>query len=272
MMRSFFNCLSLRALSALAALWLIGLGAFAQQSVPLTGAGGRFHVSASWTPASVATSFWFDANNAGSITKDGSNNVSQWNDLSGNGRNATQATVGNEFVYTTGTLNSLPCLLSNQIANKNMATGAFAMSQPFILMYVYKTTGNAQNGFAIVFDDVNGSDPRPVMFTRRSDISDNTSIYAGTANLVSGAVVSINTGYYQYGIYNGASSESGLNATNASGGTIGTGGISNGVLIGGKGGSNSAEVSYCEIFAITGSSSATDLNNAITYVKNKWGL
>ena len=40
----------------------------------------------SFNPANISgLIMWFDASNTGSITKDGSNNVSQWNDLSGSG-------------------------------------------------------------------------------------------------------------------------------------------------------------------------------------------
>ena len=42
---------------------------------------------------------WLNANNSSSITKNGSNQVSQWADLSGNGFNFTQSTTGNKPVY-----------------------------------------------------------------------------------------------------------------------------------------------------------------------------
>lgn len=45
-----------------------------------------------WTPILLSPRVWLDATLSG-ITKDGSNQVSQWNDLSGNGRHATQPTA-----------------------------------------------------------------------------------------------------------------------------------------------------------------------------------
>jgi hypothetical protein len=42
-----------------------------------------------WTPANTTTALWLDSNDLTTITKDGSNLVSQWNDKSGNSRNAT---------------------------------------------------------------------------------------------------------------------------------------------------------------------------------------
>lgn len=42
-----------------------------------------------WTPANVETDAWYDANDLTTITKDGSNLISAWNDKSGNARHAT---------------------------------------------------------------------------------------------------------------------------------------------------------------------------------------
>jgi hypothetical protein len=58
-----------------------------------------------WTPANITTLAWYDASNASTITLNGSN-VSQINDLSGNGYNATQSSAGLQPAYT-ATLNGL---------------------------------------------------------------------------------------------------------------------------------------------------------------------
>lgn len=42
---------------------------------------------------------WYDANDASSIVKDGSNNVSQWNDKSGNGHHLTEYDSKGEFTF-----------------------------------------------------------------------------------------------------------------------------------------------------------------------------
>ena len=44
-----------------------------------------------WTPADITTFYWIDSSDSATITLSGSN-VSQWDDKSGNGFNATQAT------------------------------------------------------------------------------------------------------------------------------------------------------------------------------------
>lgn len=58
-----------------------------------------------WTPAQISTLAWYDASNESSVTLNGTD-VSQINDLSGNGYNATQSTPSLQPAYT-NTLNSL---------------------------------------------------------------------------------------------------------------------------------------------------------------------
>ncbi len=48
-----------------------------------------------WTPSLIQTALWLDAADTNTITLNGST-VSQWNDKSGNGRNAVQATASNQ--------------------------------------------------------------------------------------------------------------------------------------------------------------------------------
>lgn len=58
-----------------------------------------------WTPANITTALWLDAADASTVTTV-SGAVSQWNDKSGNGRNATQSTADNRPTYTSSGLNS----------------------------------------------------------------------------------------------------------------------------------------------------------------------
>jgi len=58
-----------------------------------------------WTPADIDTALWLDAADASTITTVGGA-VSQWNDKSGNGRNAVQGTSSSRPTYTTNALNN----------------------------------------------------------------------------------------------------------------------------------------------------------------------
>lgn len=62
-----------------------------------------------WTPAFISTAVWLDANDASTITLNGST-ISQWNDKSGNNRHVSQATVANQPTYTPNGLSGKPVL------------------------------------------------------------------------------------------------------------------------------------------------------------------
>jgi len=53
---------------------------------------------------------WLDASDLSSITKDGSNKVSQWSDKSGNAKHATQAVGANQPTYSATGFGGLPCI------------------------------------------------------------------------------------------------------------------------------------------------------------------
>lgn len=82
-------------------------GTFSSTSTTGSGSEAKVQLSGAtvaWTPSNLTTSLWLDADDAATITKDGSNLVSQWNDKSGNGRNATQATSANRPVHSNKTV------------------------------------------------------------------------------------------------------------------------------------------------------------------------
>jgi hypothetical protein len=67
-------------------------------------------VNSSFSPTDLSgLILWLDASDSGTITKDGSNNVSQWNDKSGSSNNATSS-GGARPVYSATGLNSKPAL------------------------------------------------------------------------------------------------------------------------------------------------------------------
>ena len=69
--------------------------------------GAFLTTTGAWSPARLtSTACWLDAADASTITLVGTN-VSQWNDKSGNGRHATQATSENRPTYISSGMNSL---------------------------------------------------------------------------------------------------------------------------------------------------------------------
>jgi hypothetical protein len=78
--------------------------------------------SAPFGPSSIAgLSLWLDASDSGTITKDGSNKVSQWNDKSGNGNNAYQGSSTSQPIYnSTGLSSLLPALTQSSVEYLNL--------------------------------------------------------------------------------------------------------------------------------------------------------
>jgi hypothetical protein len=67
--------------------------------------------------------FWLNANNASNLTVNGSNQVSKWTDLSGNGYNFSQGTTGNKPVYSsTGSAVGKPAVTFNANNSQYLST------------------------------------------------------------------------------------------------------------------------------------------------------
>lgn len=83
--------------------------------------------SAPFAPTSIAgLVLWLDASDASTVTLDGSNNVSQWNDKSGNARHATQATVLTRPNYVTAAQNGLNAIRTTAAGALHIQTAQFS--------------------------------------------------------------------------------------------------------------------------------------------------
>jgi hypothetical protein len=78
-----------------------------------------------WTPANITTALWLDAADASTITI--ATGVSQWNDKSGNSRNFSQATAGNQPTYQASGINSKPSVAFTG-SNDNFMTASSVLS------------------------------------------------------------------------------------------------------------------------------------------------
>ncbi len=115
-----------------------------------------------FSPSDIAgLELWLDASDASTITVDGSNNVSQWNDKSGNSKNATQ---------TTSSLRPLSETNGVRFANQNNNTaGGGDIANEW--MSIPATT--IRSVFAVVELDSVGSSPADVHGLISSDNSGN---------------------------------------------------------------------------------------------------
>lgn len=97
-----------------------------------------------WTPAEITTALWLDASDSSTITLNGSN-VSQWNDKSGNNRNATQSSAGEQPTYVTTAQNSLNVIDFNlKFMNYSPNLSSSVSLSTFVVM---KATGLGNTNF-----------------------------------------------------------------------------------------------------------------------------
>ena len=108
-----------------------------------------YSFSAPWTPAQITTAMWLDASDASTVTTV-SGAVSQWNDKSGNARNATQTTAANRPAYTTAGLNSLNVITFDG-SNDHLVHSFSASPAPHSIYAVTRRlTGGNGNYFVLV--------------------------------------------------------------------------------------------------------------------------
>lgn len=90
-----------------------------------------------WNPAALTPSAWFRSD-LGISTATG---VSQWNDLTGNGHNATQGTGANQPIYARQTLTGKPGLIFPVTTAMLTAAGTLDCSGDFTLIVVCSASG-----------------------------------------------------------------------------------------------------------------------------------
>lgn len=115
---------------------------------------------------------WVNANKSTSITQNGSNQVSQWSDLSGNNYNFTQGTTSEEPVYgSTASPSGRPALTFTSTSTQFLSTPSLPASISFtagvsaFAVASYNASQTAQ-GWQRIFDFGNGSSNNNFMMGR----------------------------------------------------------------------------------------------------------
>ena len=110
---------------------------------------------ATWTlggfqPTDISSlAHWYDASDSSTITKDGSNRVSQWNDKKGSD-NLVQATSGNQPLWTDADQNSKAVI--DFVSSRYMANSASSVAQPntyFVALTAPASSGSTIQGLYI---------------------------------------------------------------------------------------------------------------------------
>jgi hypothetical protein len=97
-------------------------------------------------PSFSGLALWLDAADASTITLDGSNNVSEWRDKSGNARHATQATSGSRPGYAADAVSGVSSLVYTE--GKSLVTPAFDVaSDPGYTIFTSHRLNTANSRF-----------------------------------------------------------------------------------------------------------------------------
>lgn len=149
--------------------------------------------SRAFTPTDIpGLALWLDASDAATITLDGSNNVSQWNDKSGNGRNFTQVTAMQRPSRTLAGQNSLNVVTFDG-ADDNLLSSVGVLSLADVSCFVVASTnfGGFTGRSLIGCPQANGAHTDP--FSRWSIFASNTgqfdSRWNGLPGTTAGAVL-----------------------------------------------------------------------------------
>ena len=202
---------------------------------------------------------WYDASDSTTVTKDGSDRVSQWDDKKGSA-DLTQSTSGSQPLLVEGDLNDLDVI--NFTNDRDMAVTSTSASQP-TTWYLVATAPAAT-----------GTTRRPLtcgtqqFFT--SATSNRFSIYAGEQLNITATLGT--TQFYVWTLrFNGASSDLLVDDTSKVSGDAGTGTINGTLNIAGAFG-NYSNNKFAEILRYDSDVSSDDNDSIITYLNDKWGL
>ena len=210
--------------------------------------------------------FWHDASDSSSITKDGSNKVSQWNDKSGNAHHLTQSASSEKPLWTSASRNSLDTI--DFQGTVYMQHSAFTVeAQPLTLFVVFQAPTQAQ----IPIDGL-GSSNR--IFVGTGGSNDILKIWAGTT--LAGNTNVAGNWSYGHAVFNGTSSShdftDGTNSSTASGnaGTNGSNGLTVGTLY--TAASDFWQGEMAEIIMYGKEVTGDELTGLRSYLESKWGF
>jgi len=257
---------------------------------------------APWTPANITTELWLDAADASTITES-SGAVSQWDDKSGNNRNATQTTGANQPQYISAGKNSLNLIRFTAANAQFFVAGSTSTwnflhngtdSSVFTVARV-RSTGEDPNAAHFLFDthSLSGGVGFSVFYDDRTIASRNNALVVQIARGVAGfnaALISdsnkITPGDYNIiGMYLDADNATAANriknringAADFGANTLtGAPSASNSTYalnIGGAGlGSTYLTGDFCEILILSTQPSTSDRQLVEGYLAHKWGL
>lgn len=231
-----------------------------------------------WNPSMIQTALWLDAADASTVTTV-SGAVSQWNDKSGNGRNAAQSDAASRPTYATAAQNSRNALTFDNSNDKLTIAQSelFASGNADLAIFAAYKAKEPSSGYGSLFGNYPGNnfmlyfgglapylEPWGVFNLVNVDIS--TDAYVQNKNYLIGLIRSSgsftgwtdgsqnNTAANTASVYSGANTSSVWNiGSNSSGGEV-------------------AGMDLYELICVNSAPSAANRQKLEGYLAHKWGL
>ena len=205
---------------------------------------------------------WYDANDSGTITKDGSNRVSAWNDKSLVGNNLAQGTGADQPLWVDSIQNGKPIIRFDGVSEFMADLTTSTYSQPNTLFFA----GTSPNADGESMFDGGGSTRN--LLNRQG--TNTYRIYAGTG--ATGGTASTSFQIFRV-LFSNGSGELDINGSVIlTGQTINTFGMANPIIgaFDSSGPSGFGDIDVCEILFYNASLSSGDKTAVLNYLNSKW--
>ena len=222
--------------------------------------------SSAFLPTDVSgLKVWLDASDASTITKDGGDAVSAWDDKTTESNDFAQATGSDQPLWVDSVLNSLPVIRfdgTSDFMQRTTWTGG-AMTQQVMMFWVAKYD---QSSNVAYFFDSGGASNRIYSYSGNNyiryfaGIDKDTDVAKGTTHRL-----------YTF-LFNGASSNLRINKSSVDTGNAGTNSYNGMTLASRYTASYFGGVDIAEILVYDATISDTDRNLIEDYLTTKWGL
>jgi hypothetical protein len=230
-----------------------------------------------WDPAAITTALWFDAADNATVFSDagttqaiaGTSTVQQWNDKSGNGRNASQASAANRPSYLSADINGKNVVNCGSIASiVSLATHNIGSTS--VIAVVIKPNSITPSNRDYITGGTN-NDTCHILYQQPINPPQGLNLYSG-AVLGGADVLVASTTSMIIGRTNGVSSSVRHNGTILSTGQAGAQNWSTTIRIGISNSGTNADSIYAEVVILSGASDVSTIEKLEGYLAHKWGL
>ena len=220
----------------------------------------------SFKPSSInGLELWLDASDGSSILHS-SNDVSAWNDKSGNGLQGLQATSSKRPSFVASGQNGLSTIRFDG-SDDFIQVRNLSINQGYTVYSVAKTTAGSARDY--LFDGVTTNSARSLIALRNSGT---VQFWAG--NWANTSITSP-TGFFTLSaVFDNTSSLLSLNGTTVTGKNTGSFSLTNGINLGTNYNTNNdfLEGDIAEFIIVDGVASASDRQKVEGYLAHKWGI